>query len=104
MPKISDRDKSEVREAINNAYAAVKGGECVNSLASFTYEEALSEQNHYINYDDSRMPSRPNAMHRVDRVEERLKKMVDKLKSWPDDAFYRPEEGVHLVNPPEDEE
>lgn len=75
----------EIREGLNNAYAALEGQKATNTFAAYTLENALDDQIERIAGSDT--PLRPNELHRVDRIEANVLTTVAKIKALPDNAF-----------------
>jgi hypothetical protein len=78
----------EIREHLNDAYAALEGTKAVQSFSAFTFEDALDAQIERIEGSDTTL--RPNELHRVNRIETRLLDAVTKIKALPPDAFVEP--------------
>src|SRR5437879_4280318 len=95
----SDQLAFELRQAVSNAYAFVKGRESVQSFASFTFEDAMDRQIEAIEGKDS--PSRPNQLHRVDKIENDIVTAAQKIKSLPPELFNEPDASKD-VNTPEE--
>lgn len=86
-PKLQSQNL-EIRESLNNAYAAVEGEKAVQSFAAFTFEDALDLQIERIEGADSEM--RPNELHRVDKIENNVVAAIAKVKALPPTAFVEP--------------
>lgn len=79
----------EIREGLNNAYAALDGQRATATFATYSIENALDEQIERIEGADT--PLRPNEIHRVDRIEANVLAAVAKIKAMPDNAFREPD-------------
>jgi hypothetical protein len=86
-PKLQSQNL-EIRESLNNAYAAVEGQKAVQSFAAFTFEDALDLQIERIEGADTEL--RPNELHRVDKIESNVVSAVAKVKVMPPSAFVEP--------------
>lgn len=86
----SDNDQAqsqnlELRRALNDAYAFVEGQKATQTFAAFTFEDALDQQIERLSGADTDV--RPNALHRIDKIENGVVQAVERIKSMPDDAF-----------------
>lgn len=86
----ADDDKAqsqnlELRVALNNAYGFVEGNKYTQSASAVTFEELMDQQIERIEGADTQ--TRPNALHRIDQIENAVVQAVAKIKSMPDDAF-----------------
>jgi len=75
----------EIRENLNNAYAAVEGEKAVQSFSAFTFEDALDAQIERII--GAGTDVRPNELRRVDKIESNVISAVAKVKALPPSAF-----------------
>ena len=79
----------QIREQLNNAYAAVEGQKAVQSFSAFTFEDALDQQIERIS--GASTASRPNELDRVTRVESDVTAAVAQVKALPPNAFVEPD-------------
>jgi hypothetical protein len=86
-PKLQSQNL-EIRESLNNAYAAIEGQKSVQSFAAFTFEDALDLQIERIEGADT--DARPNELHRIDKIENNVVAAVAKVKAMPPTAFVEP--------------
>lgn len=75
----------KLREAINNATAALQGDQATKSFSAFTFEEALNNQIERIEGAGTQL--RPNLLARVDRVENNTLQAIEQLKALKPELF-----------------
>lgn len=89
----------QLRRALNNAYAFVKGRESVQSFSALTFEDCLDKQIERI---EGTAPSlRPNDLTKVDRIESDILQAVEKMKQLPPENFIDPDPDVDVNTPVE---
>jgi len=89
----------DLRRAVASAYAFVKGNESVQSFSSFTFEDAMDAQIERIEGKDTQ--ARPNALHRIDKIENDLVDAANKIKSLPPELFNDQDASTNVNTPPE---
>lgn len=87
----------ELRKALNDAYAFVEGQKSVQSFAALTFEDLMDQQIERISGKDT--DNRPNALHRIDKIENGVIQAVAKIKSMPHDAFVEAKPGKDVNTP-----
>lgn len=92
----------DLRRAVNNAYAFVKGREAVQSFASYTFEDALDQQIERI--EGASTSTRLNELDRLTKIETDILQAVSKIKALPPEAFSDPDPEVDVNTPVESEE
>jgi len=75
----------ELRQNINDAYAFVEGAKSTQTFATVTFEDLMDQQIERLVGKDTE--SRPNPLHRIDKVEQRLKSTIEQIKKVPPEAF-----------------
>jgi len=86
----ADEDKAqaqniELRIALNDAYGFVEGSKFTQAATAVTFEELMDQQIELISGTDT--ITRPNSLHRIDKIENAVVQAVAKIKSMPDNAF-----------------
>jgi hypothetical protein len=92
----------DLRRAVNNAYAFVKGREAVQSFAAFTFEDALDQQIQRI--EGTSTATRLNDLERIDKVESDIVQAIMKIKSLPPESFSDSDPETDVNTPVESEE
>jgi len=85
------------REALGNAYAAIKAQENITTFAAFTLEDAIDLQIERIEGEGT--PLRPNQLKRVERIKNNVVKAVAELKEMPPEMFEEIDEGEQVNTP-----
>ncbi len=86
-----------LREPIENAVAFVEGARSVQTFAARTYEDLVDA---FLERATGKPPGgRLNARDRIERVYADLLGSVEAIKSLPDEAFRRPDEGEDVNTP-----
>jgi hypothetical protein len=67
-----------IRRSINDAYAAVKGQEAVNSFSALTFEELVEQQ--LVRYEGETSGPKPNEITRIQGVKESLLASVAQIE------------------------
>ncbi len=73
------------RQALNNAYATILADQNTQTFLNFGFEEALDLQIEEIEGESTKV--RPNALERLDGIEQQVATAVEQLKAVPDEAF-----------------
>lgn len=89
----------ELRRALGNAYAFVKGRESVQSFSAFTFEDAMDQQIERIEGKGTEL--RPNELDRITKIENEILQAVNKIKELPPEAFIEPDVENDVNTPPE---
>ena len=94
MPTDADKKTEtlnlDVRRDLSDAYAYVTGQQSVQSFAALTPEELYDQQIERIEGKDTE--TRPNELHRIDKLENSILKTVEKIKALPPEVFVEPDE------------
>lgn len=75
----------KLRDALNNAFAAVESDRYTTTAVSFSFEEAVDQQIQRIERGGSKI--RPNELERVDAVEQNIIRAVEQIKQVPPEFF-----------------
>lgn len=86
-----------IREALNDAYAAIEGNKSVLSFAALTYDDLLHQQIARISGPDT--PSRPNEINRVAKVLANVLSAVAKIQTQKPGAFVNPDPASDVNTP-----
>jgi hypothetical protein len=84
------------RQAINNAYGSLQGRQLSQTLAAYTFEEAVDAQIERIEGKSTQI--RPNQLDYVENIRNQLVKAVDELKQVPPEKFINVSESDSNVN------
>lgn len=95
----NEQQNFELRRTLATAYAFVKGNESTQSFASFSFEDAMDAQIERIEGKDSE--SRPNVLHRIDKIENDVTSAAEKIKKLPKELFNDPNPATDVNTPPE---
>ncbi len=93
----------DIRRDLSDAFAFVQGQQNVQSFAALTPEELYDQQIERIEGADT--DTRPNELHRIDKLENSILKTVEKVKALPPEAFIDPDETTDVntsANVPEE--
>lgn len=89
----------ELRQNINDAYAFVEGAKNTQTFATVTFEDLMDQQIQRLVGPDT--TSRPNPLHRIDKVETQLKSTIAQIKKMPPEAFQARDERDSVNTPAE---
>jgi hypothetical protein len=89
----------EVRRSLNDAYSFVLGQQNVETFAALTPEECFDQEIERISGADT--STRPNELHRIDRLENGLLDTIAKVKALPPEVFLEPNETTDVNTSPE---
>ena len=87
----------ELREALNDAYAAVESSKTTQSFSALTFEELADQQIRRIS--GGGVQSRPDALTRVQKVLNNLTQSVTKIKALPPEAFQESDDARDVNTP-----
>jgi hypothetical protein len=88
MAELDEKAQSqnlELRRALNDAYAFVEASKYTQAASAITFEDLMDQQIERLSGADTDV--RPNALHRIDKIENGVIQAVAKIKSMPNDAF-----------------
>jgi hypothetical protein len=75
----------ELRQNINDAYAFVEGAKSNQMFSTVTFEDLMDQQISTLTGPDTE--SRPNPLHRIDRIQQNLQTTIDQIKKLPPEVF-----------------
>lgn len=93
----ADDLQQELRQSVNEAYAFIEGQKSVQAFTALTFEDLMDQQIERLVGKDN--DARPNVLHRVDKVEQKIIKSVEQIKKLPPE-FFKPQEQTDSVNTP----
>lgn len=97
-PPLNDDLSLQLRVAVNNAYAFVKGQEITQSFSSVTWEDLAAAQVQRIS--GKATPTRPSVIARIQKVESDIVSAAQKIKQIPPEAFNPPDPKKDVNTPP----
>jgi len=95
---LNDDLSLQLRVAVNNAYAYVRGQESVQSFLAVTFEDLAAQQIQRLSGKGT--PTRPNYIDRIKKVEQDIVNAAQKIKQLPPDAFLPPDESKDVNTSP----
>jgi len=81
----ADALEQELRQNVNDAYAFVEGQKSNQTFASLTFEDLMDQQIERLVGKDT--DARPNVLHKVDRIEQKIVSAVAQIKKLPPEFF-----------------
>jgi len=87
-----------VRDDLGAAYSFIVGRESVRSFSTYTFEEAMQDQLERLTKGTA---TRPCERNRIDALESRVKRVIERIRGLPPDAFNH-QDAKKDVNTPEE--
>ena len=97
-PPLDDDLAFQLRRAVNNAYAFVRGRETASSFLAITFEDLASAQVERLSGKGANA-TRPNEIDRIKKVEGDIVAAAEQIKKIPPDAFNADSVGTNVNTP-----
>jgi hypothetical protein len=97
-PPLNQDLSLQLRVAVNNAYAYVKGQESTQSFLAVTFEDLAAAQVQRLSGKGT--TTRPNFIDRIKKVEADIVSAAKQIKQLPPEAFLPPDDQRDVNTPP----
>lgn len=93
----ADDLQQELRENVSDAYAFIEGAKATQTFSAITFEDLMDQQIERLVGKDTE--ARPNALHRIDKMEQKIVSSVAQIKKLPPQFFNPPKETADANTP-----